>query len=89
MLGATPVPNSGALPGGGGDFRMSVEKSDKDSRTFLIEHKHTDKASYILKREVLRDIEAKAIGEARRPMLIVNFSGEMYCIMRIEDSGIL
>lgn len=64
--GVRPVPASGALPGLGGDI---------EDGEFLIEHKHTDRASFSLKVSTWEKIRREAHQQLRSPKMVINISG--------------
>lgn len=79
------MPNSGAIPGSGGDWYQT--DSVPEQHNFLIEHKHTDAKSFRVTTKTLDKIAGEAYRANRRPALVLHFDdGERYVILRACDA---
>lgn len=85
-FGGRLVPNSGAIPGAGGDWYQA--DSVPEQHNFLFEHKHTDDKSFRVTTNTLEKIAGEAYRANRRPALMVHFEdGEEYIVLRACDTG--
>lgn len=66
------MPNSGAISGFKGDVK---------SKTYLLEDKFTDAASYSLTLPVLKKLEQEAFQSQRKPLLRVTIQGQVFYVL--------
>lgn len=68
-------------PGSGNKW---FAKHDVGSKIFLVEAKHTDKASYSIKRADVERVCVRAAEEGKVPAFVVGFSGKNYIMFDMD-----